>query len=185
LGRKSGAKNYRYVIDAVREVNNAQKICDLLIIGRDEDGVPIDPADACYLGEQPRGIVLAALKQCLCLVTMSGSESFGIVVLEAWVQSRPVIVTSTSVAYSELVDDGQNGLLATKESLASKITFLLNHTEQARRMGVAGYRKAEKVFSWSAISYRLLTLFRELIDSNTGRRAANPDHTYRETVPAL
>jgi glycosyltransferase involved in cell wall biosynthesis len=185
LGRKSSAKNYQSVIDAVREVNKVEKICDLLIIGRDEDGVPIDPADACYLGEQSRGIVLAALKQCLCLVTMSESESFGIVILEAWSQSRPVIVTSMSVAYSELVDDGQNGLLATKETVASKIAFLLDHPEEARRMGANGSRKAEKVFSWSAISHRLLALFRELIDTNTGRQPAHPDHTHQEAIPAL
>jgi len=174
LGRKSNAKNYRHVIDALREVNKIQKLCDVVIIGRDEDGVPIDPAEACYLGEQPRGVVLTALKHCLCLATMSESESFGIVILEAWAQGRPVIVNSGSVAYTELVDDGQNGLLATQEDLALKVSFFLNHPEEARRMGTAGFHKAESVFSWSAISTSLLSLFRGLIKAYAEKSERKP-----------
>jgi len=91
----------------------------------------------------------------LCVVSMSDSESFGIVVLEAWTQRVPVIVNAACHAYTELVDDGVDGLHATAETLADKIGFLQEHPGAARSMGEHGRAKALRDYSWQAIADRL------------------------------
>jgi glycosyltransferase involved in cell wall biosynthesis len=151
LGRKATAKNYRWAIDAVREVNAEGKVCDLLIIGRDEDGQPIDRNGAVYLGEQDRSVVLAALKECTALINMSESESFGIVVLEAWMQKRPVIVNEKCGAFVELVEDGVNGVTAYRETLAGEIRSILRDPIRAREMGERGFEEVSEKYTWEAI----------------------------------
>ena len=185
LGRKSSAKNYRSTIDAVRELNRTQRLCRVVMIGRDEDGVPIDPADAFYLGEQSRGVVLSALKDCVCMVAMSQSESFGIVILEAWSQRRPVIVNKECLAYNELVEDGKTGLLATKENLAGIIKHTLQHRDDADQMGAAGFLKLERQFSWSAISTSLLRLFRGLTEDRVEESERKPARVRKPAVSGV
>lgn len=162
LGRKDRTKNYRWVIDAVKKVNAEHHICNVVLIGRDEDGIAINSNDAIYLGGQPRNIVLAALQNSLCLISMSESESFGIVILEAWTQRRPVIVSEHCIAYAELVDEGVNGLYATKESLHEKIAYLLSNRTIAQQIGENGYRKAKQTFVWDVISKELTHILSRL-----------------------
>jgi glycosyltransferase involved in cell wall biosynthesis len=95
--------------------------------------------------------VRAALGGSLCLVTMSDSESFGIVILEAWAQRRPVIVSENCIAFTELVVDGQCGLIANTENLAQKIESLLNDPEWASEMGARGFDRVKTEFCWDVI----------------------------------
>jgi glycosyltransferase involved in cell wall biosynthesis len=163
LGRKDRAKNYSLIIDAVKKVNWKHRICHVVLIGRDEDGVFIDPEEAIYLGGQTNGIVLAALRNSLCLISMSESESFGIVILEAWAQKRPVIVNENCIAFTELVDEGVNGLYATKEDLHEKIVCLLNNVAIGNQMGVNGHQKVLDAFTWDAVSKQLSQILNSLL----------------------
>lgn len=67
-------------------------------------------------------------------------EGFGLVVIEAWSQSTPVVVSRGS-GVAELVDDGINGFTVPPGSvagLAARMTQLLRRPEAADRMGVNG-----------------------------------------------
>jgi FkbM family methyltransferase len=165
LGRKSGAKNYQHVISALAGLNINKRACNMVMIGRDEDEVPLDPDLVIYLGGQPRGIVLAALKRCLCLISMSDSESFGIVILEAWSQSRPVIVSENCHASVELVTDGKNGLLASATNLHEKIKILIDNPMLAERLGQAGHERLCEEFSWESIGTALNRKLLSVVDS--------------------
>ena len=164
LGRKTGGKNYQLIIDAIKQVNRDRKICEVVIIGRDEDLQPVDAREALYLGEQPRPVVLGALKECFCLVNMSQSESFGIVILEAWMLSKPVIVNEKCIAFRELVRDGQNGLLADKHNLTEKIRSLLAHRQSAELMGQSGRHTVQERYTWKALAGQ----FHEILFSLSG-----------------
>jgi len=164
LGRKNTTKNYAQVIDAVVELNSAAPACRVVFIGRDEDAVALDAGVVAYLGAQPRGAVLAALKHAVCLVTMSDSESFGIVILEAWAQRKPVIVSAACIASAELVEDGVDGLLATPANLAEKIRWLLDHPEQSRAMGEAGRGKLLREFTWQAVGREANDILKKIVD---------------------
>jgi len=122
LGRKSGAKNYTSIIEAIEEINKEEHRCNLIMIGRDEDNVTIDSKYTYYLGEQPREVVLGALKKAQALVSMSQSESFGIVIVEAWMLQKPVIINELCPAFTELVKDEHSGLYANKKNLKSTPT---------------------------------------------------------------
>ena len=161
LGRKDRAKNYDVVIDAVVALNAMHRSVDVVMIGRDEDGVALDSADVSYLGPQSQPVVLAAIADALCVVSMSDSESFGIIVLEAWAQRVPVVVNAACHAYAELVDDGLDGLHATRETLAEKVAFLRDHPDAARSMGERGRAKARRDYSWDVIADHLDTLLLE------------------------
>lgn len=161
LGRKDRAKNYEAIVDAVASINARSRSVDVVMIGRDEDGVRLDPADVTYIGPQPRSVVLAAIAGALCVVSMSDSESFGIVILEAWAQRTPVIVSAACHAYTELVEDGVDGLHASPETLAEKIRFLDANPEIAKAMGERGRAKALQRYSWGSIAERLDALLLE------------------------
>lgn len=168
LGRKAGAKNYRWAIDAVKKINEHQKVCQLVIIGRDEDGVGISASDARYLGEQHRNVVLGALKECAALINMSESESFGIVILEAWMQKKPVIVNEQCGAFAELVEDGVNGFLANRDNLVDRVRSILERPSQAGEMGAQGFQKVSEEFTWQAIAKNA----NQLLLNETGKTAA-------------
>ncbi len=162
LGRKAGAKNYQWVIDAVDGLNKNGQCCQLVVIGRDEDGVAISEDKAIYLGEQPRKVVLGALKSCRCLVNMSSSESFGIVLLESWMLSRPVIVNSDCAAFMELIQDGENGFAADKNNLKDKIKKIVSDADLADKLGQHGHQNMGAHFSWRGIAAKINSAFMQI-----------------------
>jgi glycosyltransferase involved in cell wall biosynthesis len=167
LGRKDRAKNYPTTIEAVGRINTDRHRCNVVMIGPDEDGVALNASEVTYLGPQPKGIVLSALRRCLCLVSMSESESFGIVVLEAWAQARPVVVSDGCVASAELVTDGETGFLADPANLHSKILVFLDQPHEADRMGRNGKATLSNEFSWETIGSRFRKILLELSPSQT------------------
>ncbi|WP_160358153.1 glycosyltransferase family 4 protein [Clostridium chromiireducens] len=155
LGRKSGAKNYKWVIDAVEQLNEQGTKINLIMIGKDEDKEKIFSKYTTYLGEQPREVVLSALSKCEFVVNMSESESFGIVILEAWMFSKAVIVNRDCAAFAELVDDTENGLLSNYKELPQSINYLLENKDVRNSMGENGHRKVKSEFTWEKISEQI------------------------------
>jgi glycosyltransferase involved in cell wall biosynthesis len=151
LGRKSTAKNYQWVVEAVDKLNESGERCKLVIIGKDEDQIPIDSPHAVYLGELPRHQVLAALQACKMLISMSESESFGIVLLEAWMMRKPVIVNEKCSAYMELVEHGVNGLASNRDQLPENIKTLLDDDQLCAALGANGYKKVAGRYTWRAV----------------------------------
>jgi FkbM family methyltransferase len=148
LGRKAGGKRYSLVVEAVL----GQDDFDLVMVGPDEDGLPLNAPNVHYYGARPREFVIGALRECLCLVNMSESESFGIVLLEAWASGRPVIVQRRCAAFRDLVKDGHNGFLAeTVDEILSMARRYLHHPDTARTHAENGLQLARS-FAWSAVA---------------------------------
>lgn len=154
LGRKAGAKNYQAVIRAVETLNQRGADIQLVMVGRDYDGLPVTAAHTAYLGELPRQAVLGALKKCRFLVNMSDSESFGIVILEAWLAGKPVIVNQDCAAFRELVEDGVDGLLASQETLAERIEQLWS-MDSLEKMAERGRQKVLGKYTWDGLSEQI------------------------------
>jgi glycosyltransferase involved in cell wall biosynthesis len=153
LGRKVGSKGYERVIRALGELRDAGRAIDLVMIGPDDDGVPIGGPGVHYLGFQPRPIVLGALSACLGLVTMSDSESFGIVVCEAWKFRKPVIANRACAAFRELVADRETGLLAGSDAqLAAAMAEIADDAPLRARLGEAGFARALSDFTWQRVA---------------------------------
>ncbi|MEG2173653.1 MAG: glycosyltransferase family 4 protein [Desulfovibrionaceae bacterium] len=83
-------------------------------------------------------------------------ESFGLVIAEAMAAGLPVVTHACPLpkdnAQVELVDHNVTGLVAhNAEDYAAAVAWLLGHPESARRMGMAGQNKAQKLFAVAVV----------------------------------
>lgn len=164
LGRKAGAKGYRKIIDAVEKLNRDGIDLQVVLIGPDDDGIPVESPNASYLGRQPRNIVRGALMSCIALCNMSTSESFGIVLLEAWLAGKPVIVNKHCAAFHDMAVDGKNALMVAEEGLTEAIRKLISQPELGFRFAKNGATITNK-FDWAAVSSEFVKICAEYISS--------------------
>lgn len=164
LGRKAGAKGYRTIIDAVERLNSAGQSLDVVLIGPDDDGQPVDSEHAKYLGRQPRDVVRGALQSCVALCNMSSSESFGIVLLEAWLAGKPVIANKNCVAFHDMAIDRENALLVEPAQTMAAIQALCTQPELAARLAENGRHLVER-FAWDSVSSQFVDICLEYAQS--------------------
>lgn len=100
-----------------------------------------------------------------------GSESFGIVLVEAMAAGLP-IVASDIAGYREVVRDGREGMLVPSgdpAALAHAVQHLFEHPEQARALSEAGRVRARR-YDWDLILVTLEEIYGEALGAP--RRAA-------------
>lgn len=91
-------------------------------------------------------------------------EGFGLVALEAALMARPVVATRAG-GLSEVVVDGQTGLVVEREdsaALAEAIAHLLERPEMAARMGQDARSRAQALFNWERHVAAFDSLYRQL-----------------------
>jgi starch synthase len=120
--------------------------------------------------------VVALLSSGTVFACPSVYEPLGIVNLEAMACELPVVATATG-GIPEVVDDGETGWLVPIEQLedgsgtpvdperfvadlAAALVDAVSDPVRARRMGVAGRRRAEQDFGWAAVAERTLDVYR-------------------------
>jgi glycosyltransferase involved in cell wall biosynthesis len=167
LGRKTGAKGYGKIIAAVEQLNREGNRVHAVLIGPDDDGAPVDSPNASYLGRQPRSVVRGALQCCIALCNMSSSESFGIVLLEAWLAGKPVIANKDCAAFRDLAIDGDNALMVGKDQLQEAIRTLLSQPELRTRLASNG-KAVTSQFDWAAVGGRFVEICLELASGGGG-----------------
>jgi len=149
LGRKAGAKGYEDVIREIEYLASKRSI-HLVLIGPDDDGVVINSEHVTYLGLQSRNVVRGALKSCVGLVNMSSSESFGMVLLEAWLAGRPVIANIACSAFHDLAIHEENALLVSKNTLGAAMDRLAADKLLCDKLGAAGLTIVNQ-YSWDKV----------------------------------
>ena len=104
------------------------------------------------------------LDACDLLVLPSRSDSFGIVFLEAWFYSKPVVGAKAG-GIPGLVRDGTDGLLVPfgeVRELAISIKKLLQDQEYSRKLGQAGRDRVLSEFTWDKKYKIVKELYEEL-----------------------
>jgi glycosyltransferase involved in cell wall biosynthesis len=93
----------------------------------------------------------------------SRNEPFGIVVLEAWSATKPVIVTQNG-GPNEYVGHELNGLkiYPTPDSIGWGVSRMFSDFDHARWMGRNGRKTVEERFSWDTVADQTLALYQEL-----------------------
>jgi len=99
------------------------------------------------------------------MVPSEWPEPFGMVVLEAWREDRPVIVTRRG-ALPEIVDDGRTGITIEAgdvDGAVAAVRSLAGDPGLAERLGRNGRQEVETTYSMAAHLDRLEAAYRELI----------------------
>jgi glycosyltransferase involved in cell wall biosynthesis len=119
-----------------------------------------------FLGTMTETEVSGVLKS-LTVSVLSSHRNEGLpnVVLEAMAASKPVIATDVG-GTREAIEDGQTGFLIpprNAEALAEKVICLLQDRDKAIKMGMAGRRRAESLFSLSRMRESFENLYAQLL----------------------
>jgi phosphatidylinositol alpha-mannosyltransferase len=92
----------------------------------------------------------------------TGSESFGIVLLEAMASGLPVVATEIP-GYLSVVEPGRDSVTVRPKSwaeLGAALTLLARDEQLRRRMGAAGLEKARR-YSWREVTTRVIEVYQE------------------------
>lgn len=159
VGRKCGPKRYRMLIDAVDNIQS-RMACRLVLIGPEDDNLPITSPHCSYLGKVSDNDLIDAYDACDVFCLMSESESFGMVFLEAWMRGKPAIGNRNCGPVADLIGEGERGLLASSGAeLETQLIALLSDPQWCTRLGAEGMRYAEANFTWKVIARRILDHF--------------------------
>lgn len=106
-----------------------------------------------FLGARAGSELVGLFKSADVVCVPSRNEPFGIVVLEGWSATQPVVVTSSG-GPREFVTDQETGWVVEpdRHALEWGISAALNDRANARRIAANGRREAETRFSWDGIS---------------------------------
>ncbi len=159
LGRKVEYKGVELCVSAFAELRRTRPDIYLLAVGPESeysrqlwartgalDGLIVRDT----VSDEDR---LHALNACDVLALPSTGEAFGIVYLEAWAYSKPVIGARIA-SVSSLIDDGSDGYLITPgrpAELLAHLATLADRPELARLLGQHGRAKVERRYTLTQI----------------------------------
>jgi glycosyltransferase involved in cell wall biosynthesis len=102
---------------------------------------------------------------------MSESESFGIVLLEAWLAGRPVVAARKCAAFAEIVVHGENGFLAgSAGEIVEAVETYLTDEATATRHAAAG-RVLARSCGWPQIAAQFEGVLLESTPTHCGKRS--------------
>lgn len=115
--------------------------------------------------------LIGLMQQASAMVVPSLSETFGLIILEAWAAKAPVISTRTSGAVS-MVKDGENGILfdlQDVEQFHDGIARVFTSTAYRCELAQNGHRVAAEEYDTFHLSKRIHALYQELIQEKKRR----------------
>ncbi len=116
-----------------------------------------------FCGSVPDKTLYDTYHSCSIFVLPSVKEGFGIVYLEAMACGKPV-VAANATAVPEVVIDRETGMLVeygNVKELANTLITLLENPLLRKRMGKAGRKRVEQLFTFNAMKKRLYSVLHE------------------------
>jgi glycosyltransferase involved in cell wall biosynthesis len=167
LGQKFRYKNFHMLLDAAPAVWAKHPRAHFVFIGpptpfsRQHFARRAADERIVELGHVSLEDKTAALAACDMLCLPSPQESFGMVLVEAWSQGKPV-VAARSPAVATLVSDGEDGLVVepTPAGLAAAFIELLASSERRTSMGAAGAEKVRRRYTWERVMETVRAAYR-------------------------
>ncbi len=175
IGNRIPSKGIFTLIESMRYVKRNYPDSQLVLAGRsrreyDEYYSNLPPElkstimDVGVLPKQEKADAFAAAD---IFVMPSKFESIGLVYLEAWMCSTPVI-GSYSKTLSYVINDGEDGFLINfgdSVMLGKKIVYLLKNDALREEMGKAGRKKVLKNYTWNEITSKIELLYRNVVNN--------------------
>ncbi len=156
-GRLNPEKNIPFLLRAFARLAKKLPDSSLWIAGRGADQAQLEKqcqdleiaAKVRFLGFLNHDELSRCYAACDAFVLPSRVETQGLVAMEAMWFRKPILVASSVVSATELVDEGQNGYIVEPDNdtqLAALLEKLAHAPELRAKLGGAGYEKAS-VFS--------------------------------------
>ncbi|MFO8016951.1 MAG: glycosyltransferase [Candidatus Woesearchaeota archaeon] len=179
VGRIDPRKGINYLVDAVSAIPDTE----LLVVGSgDENSTRELKRQVKERGMRRRTRFVPTVMQeelnayyniadVLGLPTNDLTETFGVVLLEAWAVKLPVVVTDIP-APKNLVGRSGGGLVAKRmdpDDIRKKILRIIRNPSDAERMGKKGHEFV-KQFSFPSLSKRLAGIYEGLMEGETGKQ---------------
>jgi glycosyltransferase involved in cell wall biosynthesis len=164
LGQRRPTKRFELVLQAAPGVWERHPDARFAFVGPGRRLPGVDPRilDVGRVSDAERG---AWLKRATVLCLPSISESFGMVVAEAWTQQLPVIVSDIPVL-RELVEDSNGGLVAGNDagSFRDAIVAMLDDRARAQAFGSSGHEYWRRRFMPGVVAERHLEVYTEMLE---------------------
>ncbi len=184
LGQRRPTKRHRILLEAAERVWASSPATRFAFVGPGEPLGASDPRilDVGRVSDAQRGRWLARAS---VLALPSSSESFGLVVAEAWSQRVPVVVSDIPVL-RELVESSGGGLVSSPDgpSFAEAIASLLLDPAMASSRGRAGCDYWRANLAPAAVAARHLEIStRGSVPAELSPRPRAPPHRQRRSPP--
>ena len=168
-------KGVDYLIKALNKIRNKNNNAKLVIVGQGE--LVSELKELVKQLKLEQNVLFAtsvsdeellyyyAMCDVFVLPSISGPESFGIVLLEAMASGKPT-VASNLPGVRDIVINGKTGLLAPPKdigALAEAIIKLLNDEYLARKMGLNGRKIVEEKYTWKNATEMTENVYNEVI----------------------
>ena len=169
-GRMNYQKGTDMLVKAIPEVLNNEKDTNFVFIGEgDMKGhcehlaYEMGVQDSChFLGYAPNDVLTDWMSTAEMACVPSRNEPFGIVVLEAWDASRPVIATDAI----HLIDNFSTGIVGyqSPESIAWCLNYALDGLNSSTKMlGTNGKKMIRTKYNWDNIAKDTLKTYKNAI----------------------
>lgn len=102
-------------------------------------------------------------------VSVSDSESFGVVAVESMACECPVVVSDAD-GFTEVVVDGETGFIVPKRDVAATATaiqkFIDDKNTLRDKMGKKGRKRVEKLYNWEDNVNQLIDVYAQIFRNN-------------------
>jgi glycosyltransferase involved in cell wall biosynthesis len=172
VGRASADKGALHAAQAAMDLRRSGHALSLVLVGSTTDEFARFHARLRPEERQailPLGVVdevdkHAIISRSRMLVLPSRSDSFGIVLLEAWAHELPVIGARAG-GIPAVVDDGINGLLVDYgdvTGLATEMRRLLEDPPLAARLGINGRARLGERYTWPGVAAKVSAVYHDM-----------------------
>jgi glycosyltransferase involved in cell wall biosynthesis len=163
-------KNHPMFLRAAQRVKEKVKNVNFIIAG--EGGLIAETkAFACELGLEKETFLTGRCAKVAELLSISDvcvlsseSEGFSNSILEYMAAAKPVVATAVGGASEAIIENETGFLVAVNDdqTMANRLTELLENPEKAKAMGIKGKKIVEEKFSLTAQIEKTLTLYEML-----------------------
>ena len=169
IGRIEEIKGIRTLIHAMVDMQSV----DLLVVGSggareqlEQESRRLNLMNVHFLGFKTGQELKDLIAGAICIVAPSEwHETFGLVLVESFAHSRPVIASRMG-GMTEVVSDGVDGLLfdaGNVDQLSDALNWMVSHRQQAVEMGKEGQKKARLRFSADKYYAEFMRVYRKVI----------------------
>jgi glycosyltransferase involved in cell wall biosynthesis len=190
LGRKDAGKNVGLLVRAYARFRSVRPNSDLQLVLAGPGSLDLGNPSA---GVHDLGLVSEAekadlLRRCLALAQPSENESFSRVMIEAWLNGRPVAAHERCLATAVAVDAASGGWKAGEERDWARLFVEIERSPSGAldELGENGRRYAEAMADWEQVIARYEDALRRGLDSAaSGTAATDRDFSINQFLPNL